>query len=350
MKKLSLVLGMVLVACMAMAQNTAKTVQNGNSNVAGVSQTGINTGVVYQLLGDNNYGTLTQVGYRNDATIIQGLTQEVATGVYGHQDLGASNNVGSISQVGGNDNGGAVYQFGNRNNGQISINGSGNTAQMQQGWSDYDGGYATYGNSNSSVLSQTGASNTAYAWQYGGVEKVAGVFDNVNNITQFGNSNYATVSQGYIYSNNTKGIIPIYGAAVTGNSSNVAQLNGDWNLARFFQLGKNNTISLSQTGNNNNVGSERTTGGVSLEGYFYQTGDRNEFYGTQTGGATLKKSSAQKGNDNDIFLTQGAGDVAEIIQLGDLNGAYLTQMGGGQNATILQTGNSNSATVTQGGF
>ena len=344
MKKLSLVFVMVLVAGMAMAQNVATTVQNGNTNVASVGQTGSNTGVVDQLLGDNNLGTLTQVGYRNDAIIMQGLTN-VGVGVFSGQNMGASNNVGYISQVGGNDNEGAVYQLGDHNNGQISTNGSGNNAQIYQGWSSIDGGYTTSGNSNSSVLSQTGAGNTALAWQYGGVW---GEKSNVNNVTQNGNSNWATVAQGYIYPTNSKGITPIYGAAVTGNTSNIAQLNGDWNLARFFQLGKNNTVSLSQNGSNNNVGAERTTGGTSLDGYFYQTGNGNEFYGTQTGGATLKKKSAQVGNDNDIFLTQGAGDVAEIIQAGDLNGAFLTQMGGGQNATILQTGIGNSATVTQG--
>jgi len=344
MNNVSLFLGMVLVAGMAMAQNVATTVQNGNTNVASVGQTGSNKGVVDQLLGNDNQGTLTQVGYRNDAIIMQGLTA-VGVGVYKDQNMGASNNVGYISQIGGNDNEGAVYQLGDHNNGQISTNGSGNNAQMYQGWSNIDGGYATYGHSNSSVLSQTGAGNTALAWQYGGVW---GERSNVNNITQNGNNNFATVAQGYIYPVNDKGITPLYGANVTGNTSNIAQLNGDWNLARFFQLGKNNTVSLTQNGSNNSVGMERTTGGVSLNGYFYQTGDRNEFYGTQTGGAKLKRTSAQTGSDNDIFLTQGAGDVAEIIQAGDLNVATLTQMGGGQNATILQTGNFNSATVTQG--
>jgi hypothetical protein len=351
MKKVSLFLGMVLAASFAMAQNTATTVQNGDGNGAALTQTGTsNTGVVYQLLGDDNSGTLIQTGVGNDATIIQGLTS-VAGAIRGTQDLGANENVGYISQIGGNNNNGEVYQVGDRNNGQVYINGTGNTAQMQQGWSDWDGGYATYGNSNYSVLSQTGTDNIAYTWQYGGVKKDIGVFDNVNNITQNGDRNFATVAQGYIYPVNGKGIIPIYGVNVTGNTSNIIQgstkLSYD-NIARFFQLGKTNIISLTQNGNGNKVGEYTTVGGVSLNGYFYQTGDGNKFYGTQTDGATLDKTSAQTGDDNYINMVQGQYDVAKIIQDGDLNQAYLTQYGGGQNATILQTGDSNISSVTQG--
>jgi len=349
MKKVSLFLGMVLAASFAMAQNTATTVQNGDGNGATVSQSGSNTGLVQQLKGNDNDGTITQVG-ENDATIVQGLTS-LAGVIYLGQEMTASNNEASISQINGNGNDGEVYQMGNRNYGKIDIKGSDNIAQMQQGWSGYSGGLQTYGSSNRSVLTQTGKDNTAYTWQYGGVEKAAGVYDNVNNITQTGDNNFATVAQGYVYPNNNKGITPIYGADVTGNTSNITQngvTDGAGNIARFFQLGKQNTISLTQTGELNKVGEYTTVDGVSLDGYFYQKGNGNEFTGTQTDGATLDKTSAQLGNGNMIDMEQGEDDWAVIIQDGNLNDAYLTQNGGGQHATIMQSGNSNMSSVTQG--
>lgn len=351
MKKVSLFLGMVLIASFAMAQNVATTLQIGNGNGATVSQSGKNTGVVQQLKGDDNDGTITQVG-ENDATIVQGLTS-LAGVIYIGQEMTASKNEASISQINGNGNNGEVYQMGNRNYGKIDIKGSDNVAQMQQGWSGYSGGLQTYGSSNFSVLTQTGKANTALTWQYGGVEKEAGVYDNVNNITQTGDNNYATVAQGYVYPNNSKGITPIYGADVTGNKSNITQngvTEGAGNIARFFQLGKDNTISLVQNGDGNKVGEYTTVNGVSLQGYFYQKGNGNKFYGTQSEGATLDMASGQTGNDNTINLIQGENDWGLIIQNGDSNTATLMQYGIGQRATITQNGIGNTSSVSQSGL
>lgn len=340
MKKVSLFLGMVLVASFAMAQNKATTVQNGISNVASVGQTGSNTGVVYQLLGNSNQGTLIQNGAGNGANLIQGLT-DVANEIYGTANMAASNNIGYISQVGDNNKDVNVSQFGNKNYGVVDIQGSNNKAELQQGWSNWDGGHATFGNSNYSIVSQIGNWNFAGAWQYGGVAKETG-YDNVNNITQNGGANSAQVAQGYIYEG--QGVRVVYGENVTGNISNASQ-NGGSNNIRFMQLGSNNVLSLTQNGNGNTVGGMPGTGMVT---YFQQTGNGNQFVGIQTGGATLEKTSAQDGDGNYINTVQGAGDVAKIIQDGDLNQAYLTQYGGGQNATILQTGTSNISSVTQG--
>jgi hypothetical protein len=112
-----------------------------------------------------------------------------------------------------------------------------------------------------------------------------------------------------------------------------------------MQLGSDNKLGLTQNGNGNKVGGMPGTGLVT---YFRQTGDGNEFYGTQNNGATLEQTSGQLGDGNYINLLQGAGDNAKIIQAGNLNDAYLSQFGGGQNATMLQTGNSNVSTISQG--
>lgn len=368
MKKVSLVLGMVLVAGMAMAQNKAKVDQVGTSNGATVAQTGVlndatakqfgntngalvkqigtsNIGVSDQLNGNRNNSSVDQYGNTNEAYLVQGMIP----GYYG-SDVNTSamvsnNNIGSIKQNGVKEVG-ELLQVGNENNGAIDQKGGdNNTANVYQGWAGDWWGQSTYtalySYKSTAGIAQIGSNNAGAIWQYGGTNNYA-------SISETGDGNTARISQGFIYDDFDYS----FSSPVINTKDNTASITqaGNGNAAKLFQLGNTNSFALTQNGYGNSVGVAIGDLEVARNGYFEQDGNANTFIGTQNNGATLENTSRQTGNGNYINMVQGAGDIAEIIQDGNLNGVLLTQMGGVQDATILQTGNSNSATVTQSGF
>jgi hypothetical protein len=368
MKKLSFIFAMVFAVTFAMAQNTAKTAQTGNHNGANVAQSdGINndaavtqngdynngvitekgtsnTGVVDQLKGNQNNGNVDQTGNLNEAYLTQGMVENYYDAPYNISSaMAASNNTGVIVQKGGNKNYTELVQVGNVNAANISQDGSKNIAYGYQGWpfgfwgETYATSHLSSSNSNISIT-QLQNSNEGAVWQYGGDKNSA-------TIGQNGLSNVARISQGFIYNDEAYNFShPVYN--VNNNTASISQV-GDNNTGKLFQLGDGNSFSLTQTGNHNTVG--LAAGGLleARDGYFQQDGNGNNFYGTQDGGATLKNTSGQTGNSNLINMSQGANDMAEIIQDGDLNQAFLTQGGGGQDATITQMGSVNTSVVNQ---
>lgn len=369
MKKVNLVLGMVLVAGMAMAQNKAVVDQVGSTNGATVAQTGVlndasskqygdqnvtnlkqigqeNIGVADQLKGNSNNGSVDQYGYKNEAYLTQGMKPGYFGADATTNAMVSNNNVGSIKQN-GEKNSSQLQQFGNENYGAVDQKGGNNNqAYVYQGWAGNWWGQndftELYSYKSTAVITQIGSNNIdAAIWQYGGTNNYA-------NISETGDGNSARIAQGTIYSDYAYN----YTHPVINTQNNAATITqaGNTNAARLYQLGNGNSFALTQNGNGNKLG--LATGSLleKRNGYFDQDGNSNVFVGTQTNGAELKNTSGQKGNGNYINMVQGAGDIAEIIQAGDLNGVMLTQMGGAQDATILQTGNGNNATVTQGGF
>ncbi|MBW8326237.1 MAG: hypothetical protein K0M50_15835 [Prolixibacteraceae bacterium] len=367
MKKVSLVLGMVLAVSMAMAQNVSLVEQVGNSNGATVAQTGSlndatakqignsdvalvkqvgtsNIGVSDQINGNTNTSTIDQNGTSNQAYLTQGMIPSYYAAPYNiSSSVSSSNSVGSIKQI-GIENYSEFVQVGPTNAGSVNQNGKGNTAYIYEGWPFGFWGETSVtsalASSNSTVdISQTsGNDNFGAVWLYGGDK-------NKVTINQTGSNNNSQITAGFIYDDaNYNFSRPVYN--VDNNTAAVTQI-GNSNVGKLMQLGNDNTFTLTQNGNLNKVGS--APGGLepSRNGYFKQDGDNNTFDGVQTDGAVLDATSAQTGNSNDIDMVQGAGDVAKILQTGDFNDVFLTQMGGGQNATILQTGNSNIATVSQ---
>jgi hypothetical protein len=350
MKKVSLFLGMVLIASFAMAQNVATTNQDGNSNGATVDQVGSNlTGLVDQINGNSNTGIVIQKGTNNDAGIVQGMVEGYWAPDYLTPDMTANSNYAKIEQLGAITGSSAqVLQVGDGNNGRIKQDAqTGSVAEIYQGW---PGGawssYTVVGTSNIATIDQvTGQNNTGLIWSLG--------TGNTINLDQLnGNNNEARLSQGYNYD----GIIGVPKVMpVTGNTQNVAQ-SGDNNLVRNFQLGNTNTFNLNQYNGVNTVGG-RTDRNLTLPGgrnaraeYFQQLGNGNTFVGTQNGYATLSAASIQHGDYNEIYLTQGLNDDAVIIQEGNYNKATATQMGGNQDASIYQNGIGNTSSVSQSGL
>ena len=366
MKKVSLVFVMVLVAGMAMAQNKSLVDQVGNSNGATVAQTGTlndatakqignsdvalvkqvgtsNIGVSDQINGNTNNATIDQDGTTNQAYLTQGMVPNYYAAPYNISSaVPALRNVGSIKQIGAA-NYSEFVQVGTDNAGSVSQNGNGNIGYAYQGWAFGFWGEtpttsALSSTNSTATISQIHNSNDGDIWQYGGDNNKA-------NISQDGNSNLARISQGFIYTDAPYDFTnPVYNTK--NNTASLTQ-SGDNNAAKLFQLGDGNSFALTQNGNGNSVGLDAGGLLVARNGYFEQDGNYNTFTGTQSDGATLDHTSRQTGNSNAINLSQGEDDLAKIIQTGDLNNVFLTQGGDGQNATILQTGNSNTATVSQ---
>lgn len=360
MKKVSLFLGMVLAASFAMAQSTATTTQNGDGNSVLVDQVGSNTTTVtqtatlfypaqdgndaevLQVNGDGNESTVTQTGNTNTVWLNQGID---AGRWDDYSGVASTNSTVTIGQS-GSGNIENMEQYGDGNSATLSqINATNTRADVYQGWA-YSGWNETattsalsVTNSSVSVIQSDGDKDYVGLWQYGGDDNHVTISQSV------GDNNRAQVSQGFIYDDlNYNFTQPVYN--INHNNATITQA-GTNNQAKLMQLGNSNTFALTQTGEGNHLGDAPGGLEVARNGYFKQDGDHNTFEGTQDGGATLNNTSRQTGDYNDIDMTQGAGDMAKIIQDGDFNDVLLTQMGGGQDATILQTGNSNTATVTQ---
>lgn len=362
MKKVSLVLGMVLAVSMAMAQSTATTTQNGDGNSVLVDQVGSNTATVtqtatllvpaqdgndaevLQVNGDGNVSTVTQTGNTNTVWLNQGINAGRWTGY--NSNVASTNSTVTIGQSGGSGNIENMEQYGDNNSATLSqINATNTRADVFQGWA-YSGWGETaitsalsVTNSSVSVTQSNGNTDYVGVWQYGGND------DHVTISQSGGDNNRAQIAQGFIYNDlNYNFTRPVYN--VDNNNATVTQ-SGNSNVSKLMQLGDGNAFSLTQTGDGNKVGDAPGGLETARNGYFKQDGDANIFIGAQADGATLDNTSKQDGNDNYINISQGEDDVAKIIQTGDLNDVYLTQMGGTQNATILQIGNSNVANVTQ---
>ena len=361
MKKVIFLFAMVFAVTFAMAQNTATTTQTGDNNNVLVEQVGSNTATVtqtatlldpvqdgndaevLQVNGDGNVSTVTQTGNTNTVWLNQGIKAGIWTGY--NSNVASTNSTVTIDQS-GSANIVNMEQYGNLNSATFNQTGVTNTrADVFQGWA-YSGWGETpvtsalsVTNSSISVTQVNGVSDYVGAWQYGGNN------DHITIIQKDGDNNRAQISQGFIYDDlNYNFSRPVYD--VDNNNATVTQI-GNSNVSKLMQLGDGNGFSLTQTGNGNKVGDAPGGLETARNGYFEQDGDGNIFVGAQTDGATLDNTSRQTGDDNLIDMEQGAGDIAKIIQQGNLNDAFLTQMGGGQNATILQTGDSNVATVTQ---
>lgn len=367
MKKLFALFTVLLFAGSMMAQNTAKVTENGNYNEAAVTQTGsndveidqvgdfqtatatqngTNLGGIYQLNdGNNNEATLSQDGSGNEGWINQGMT----LGYWAdYQTLDANWNNATMTQT-GNSNFGSIEQYGGSNStdgneANLTQNGNGNVSYGNQGWAYSGWGEtditSTLSSFSSTInISQIHDNNVGNVWQYGGT-------DNEVKISQDGNSNVASIAQGFIYDDfNYDFTHPVYNTV--GNYAEVNQ-DGDGNIGKAFQLGDDNYFKLTQNGNGNTVGGRGLSGlEASRNGYFAQDGDGNIFVGEQNDGATLDDASFQFGDNNKISLLQGANDLSLIQQTGDLNSTTISQYGGGQDASVIQTGDYNTATVTQ---
>lgn len=321
MKKVSLFLGMVLSASMAMAQvasntatidqygtNVAQIEQDGEKNLADINQGSLSHSVINSPANSqgNLYGSyVKQIGNENEALVdVSGsgngtkIYQEGFSN-YGKQDINANGSAGIVNLKMGVD----LYQKGNDNSSlqttvpsfgsspvrlmyvdqqgndnfvnQLSIGGSGNSQHVVQKGNNNNNPTKS---GNSLDVSATGLNNPMnLSWAYGN----QGGYSSTNDYTQYsnqmagkahidieGNDNNTFQFQESSWSN-TANVATI---KIAGNANDVIQgqkgnlntseidVNGSGNVITSSQLGDHNTTSIELlfASDNNVVGVEQT--------------------------------------------------------------------------------------------
>jgi len=298
MKKVSLFLGMVLVAGMAMAQNSSVISTTGNYNDAFITQgvSNNNTASILQVQSAtaeyhalaqisqeaSSWGKITQYDTRNYATI--GEKQNDRAEIYQNGSVNSSNisfgygqgsNVGYVEQV-GTYNGGYMYTTGQNNGTQadplaIKQYGNSNGAVIESGWN------APASNYNKASINQNGDLNTSKIRQEGGDVNVA-------RVNQTGKKNHADLVQTGTYL-----------------AATIDQFGGDENIVNLKQTG--GTVNIDQNGTGNKVRGLQTA--ASAEGKLWAEFD----------GATL--NVMQIGTENTLDLSsKSSGAFVDVYQNG----------------------------------
>lgn len=425
MKKVSLFLIMGFAATFAMAQNTATVTQTGDNHKADVTQKGgmLNSATILQNGGNGNRIGAPVAGDVGvdagvDLSLAKGLVQEGNSNVANITQTGNLNIIQQFRPNGpvpifnsvyqkGNSNNLEMKQIGDKNvigqapheyNGLDQTQGSGNDAKiLQQGnlnkltyfYQLNDGniadikqvgnsntiGSATQkkqdnisptgnylkilqtGNSNNATLNEQGDHVTGDINQFGDGNIAAMQLTHsyaFGDIDQIGNSNKATITinQSYIGDNN-RGVIYQFGnsnvaTAAIGQRNNL--LSSQNNTMEISQVGDLNKASILAEGNNHKA-------------YAEQSGNSNKLVVEQAGGngniARLKQSAGAeanilqsgsantlKGLDADDWASSLLGSKLDLDQIGTGNTLNLQQTNGGS-ATVMQNGTSNIATVSQ---
>jgi trimeric autotransporter adhesin len=304
---------------------------------------------IHSLSADSDLITIEQVGDANDAIVRDINTTTTNTTTYNTNVLQDGNdNVAYIEQLGENIST-KVQQFGNENEVRINVaDGVTPPSAFTESTFPFDGNLNRRdiyqdGERNAVALTQIGDLNEASITQIGIANKaVVGqvssptiAFNNVATITQSGNENFASVTQGTEFGlgcDNCTATI-----TQTGNNNGEPTLPDGTILTSIFQTGTDNVATITQSGNANNAkiaqGTEFGQDCDNCTATITQTGDGNGVIDPITGepGTTI----FQAGNDNRATITQaGYGNAAEISQ-GAVSGCENCV------ATITQVGNDN---------
>lgn len=358
---LAATVSLVLAGQAQAADQSATTEQNGNDNIADITQSG----------GSYVWTELTQNGDSNEATVIQtginvsveatqqGVANQLMTtqegfGTWVRSNQEGEGNLQSISQ---RSEGGAtasvdqygldneVYVFqteGDYNDGRITQMGQENLVTLTQTYILNSLDATQDGIGNQASIQQTGHV-TAQINQAGldnSVELLQGAYSAADAvISQTGEYNEASVSQSDGSYDSSSDLYLSQNGIRNRADVRVAVAGGSFD---FTQTGTGNELNARQGGSNGSIT------GVSI-------GDDNSVDIAQMGNAN-SLDLAQNGSDNIIEASQmsdgASGDVGIIDQTGTGNYASLAQEAGGigsgsDTATIMQSGMNNSATVTQ---
>jgi hypothetical protein len=270
MKKLSLILALVFVGCMAMAQKTINIAQNGNNNVANLLQDDQVLGgltanyITASQWGDGNILNSDQKGKANYIELTQGGNGNAAIMEQLGYDLNVETNTADVYQ-GGVGNFASLLQKENAvptpSNFNHDINvanaqqtGTGGVYLLNQGTQTFVptnySELAQTGNNNAATINQTGQTsfsiidqsgngNRADLAQYG--QSGMGASSWVNSISsQTGASNLLNVDQftsETLATSNQNGV---------GNTTNIDQLSWDIEIVNATQNGTGDIINVTQ--------------------------------------------------------------------------------------------------------
>lgn len=360
MKKGSLLLGMVLVAGIAMAQNTATVTQTGNSEQVTITQSGTDHKAdVTQKGGNLNVATVTQNGgngNRLGAPVATDPGVNVDAPQYGVLDLSlakglvqeGNSNTATITQT-GNLNiiqqfrmyqsvYNSVWQKGNSNT--LDMKQVGNNNVIGQAPHEYQGLNQAQGNGNDAKILQQGNSNKlSYFYQLNDGNKA--------DIKQIGNSNLIESATQAKLAN----ISPTDNSLIIlqDGTSNTAALNelGDHIIGDIYQKGASN-IARMQLTHSNAYGDIDQKGNSNKADVFVNMsyiGDNNRGVVYQEG--DLNTASANIGQR--VSSLSSSNNTMEISQVGNSNKASILAEGNNHKAYAEQVGNSNKLVVEQAG-
>ncbi|KAA1246535.1 hypothetical protein [Aquimarina sp. RZ0] len=375
MKKVVFSLGTLLSAAIMVAQSsTANLDQSGDLNIANITQEGRFTSTTVQVGTGNNAEVIQELelaqGNDPDFPYIYGPATGTITqtqkgdynSVFAHQGPGFDSKIDQVQR--GNKN------FASSSQNTIDHGSYQRSMQLQEGNNNYATSSQWDGNDPFNYVRQKqfGDYNNATASQKGE--------ENIISITQTGSFNTASSSQS--------------GAFITGsitqfgNSNSAHQIQGDFNYAVIRQWGDNNTvlqeqsrsvndlvalqgsssfnssgsfISQIQEGHSNSASAEQnilSEGGENIINQ-RQLGFDNNAKATQEGiVGVLEGNNAmiqqQIGDGNEISSSQnGAENLSDILQEGNLNTVLNTQTGTGNYTLVKQTNQLNTSTILQNG-
>ncbi len=361
MKKLSLVLGFVLVAGFSFAQTHISTVvesgvnqhatvtQNGPGDItSNVNQSNAdNVAIVTQInpnlqTANDILSTVDQSGISNLATVVQKHTGILAVPVAGKieahiiqsgnnnqalQDQGPHNKQGTtyaLIDQSGSWNKASQNQLKYGNDARIYQSGNGNEGQQAQDatlLADYDGSM------NTALLNQSGNDNFATQKQDGWANDVT-AYQSGNNNSSIQTQNISWVSDAFV------------------------SQSGSWNKATQTQSGPTvgtgvqgrlNSAKIEQSSNGNEAIQLQKSEGARASAV-YDPLNRAEIY--QMGGDNNYAKQIQD-MPTGTFANATDANVGIISQSGNNNIATQDQTGGFNYGTVTQTGSWNEAHVTQ---
>ena len=317
--------------------------------------------------------TVTQSGTAGTASIFQTAGSDNDNSATIMQDVNASVETASITQV-GNTQSATIYQNGQNDQATAIQLGSGGHAVIKQyrvgGWcppKPYYGGSTAFifdnGQNDSSSISNYGSNSTATINQ---VDNGNGKTHNEQaTIDQDSDKSTAIIHQGGYYYNGTPTYVGLarndeayikQGSDAIGNMyAFIEQFNTKNENAKIIQSCKSNndTAIIIQSGSKDKA-NIRQDGYYNVSQIYQQNTDNNNADITQdnTVSASYAMISQMYGNLNIATISQknsSSNDIALISQTGNSNDATIQEYNSyGDRATITEIGDSNTARIDQG--
>lgn len=340
MKKLTTItIALLFATGSAYAQNNdASTTQTGDDNDALVEQVGISNVADVSQDGDNNEATVQQGEF--GANNVQSNYAEASISQVG------SENEAAVNQRQGWSGGSAVSihsieQDGLRNTGLLTTFNGGNEGSVTQLGNDNYANGRQAGSGHDLDIYQEGSDNEAR------INQLSGASGNSADIAQRGSDNYGLVEQSSTSGNRA-------GQWVAGDDNTVIQTQtSDDNRQRVEITGDSNTYTTLQEGGSGNALyiNSRGTGPGSNSSFAYNS----DFDAVQSGSGNLI-SGEMSGYNNSLTITQFGGgnsvgsgmwDADGFRVEGDNNVGLIDQSGSGHSASMTILGNGNTATISQ---
>ena len=299
--------------------------QNGDFNVAKVTQVGRDDIAVLSVFGNYNTATQTFTGNRGGVTNNVSLIFQCG---YAACDASASvtptGNTATSNLSGTN----AFSFIGQAGNGNIA------TAKLSG-----DGGSNGFFNANSDIEQFTDY-NTAEVDQTG---TAAGLVKIIQGVTTVGAKRGVAIGTPYSTSSAPAVKLGTYPVGANNSATVTQASSADNGIANIYQGADFNLATADQAGTNQFV-EIRQDGATSSDTY----GNNNAKVTQEIGGSSAQAYVLQNGQSNAVSLTQSAENVtADVAQFGNHNQLTLTQANAGAAIYATQTGNYNTATLLQ---